>query len=101
MTVGVLTTVIHNTLQIAVYAFFLFNRTTLQVFDTSLQVLYMCTLKEGTPFSTHRFPRNTQILKKLHRFLLRLISQKSVAEYGKVPTEGQVYCQSAHFHDFQ
>ena len=36
MIVGVLTTVIHNTLEIAVYVFFLFNRTPLQVFVTYL-----------------------------------------------------------------
>jgi hypothetical protein len=36
MTVGVSTTVIHNTLEIAVYVFLLFNITTLQVFVTYL-----------------------------------------------------------------
>jgi len=36
MIVGVLTTFIHNTLEIGVYVFFLFNRTTLQVFVTYL-----------------------------------------------------------------
>ena len=36
MTVGVSTTVIHNTLEIAVYVFLLFNITTLQVFATYL-----------------------------------------------------------------
>jgi len=36
MIVGVLTTFIHNTLEIGVYVFFLFNRTTLQGFVTYL-----------------------------------------------------------------
>jgi len=45
--------VIHNTLEIAVYVFFfLFNKTTLQVFVTYLKVLYIYTLCDSTNINT-------------------------------------------------
>jgi hypothetical protein len=49
MIVGV---VIHNTLEIGVYVFFLLNRTTLQVLVHILQVLYMCILCDSTDTKT-------------------------------------------------
>jgi len=52
MVVRVLTTVIHNTLEIAECVFFLFNRTTLQAFVTYLTGALMCTLCDSANINT-------------------------------------------------
>jgi len=52
MIVGVLTTVIHNTLQIAVYVFFYSIEQHPKFLLHTLQVLYMCTVCDSTNINT-------------------------------------------------
>jgi len=62
--VGVLTTAIHNTLQIAVYVFFYLIEQHSKFLLHTLQVLYMCTLCDSTNINTIiEFVPNWQVVK--------------------------------------